>query len=78
LDDAYALALLREQIRDAIADLAAAQDDVKCFALGFRCRLHALKVRLVGHRVTRDTPRVAAVWSFLADEFRALGDTRAR
>jgi DNA-binding transcriptional LysR family regulator len=27
---------------------------------------------LVGHRVTRDTPRVAAVWSFLADEFRSL------
>ncbi len=28
---------------------------------------------LVGHRVTRDTPRIAAVWSFLAQEFRRLG-----
>jgi DNA-binding transcriptional LysR family regulator len=27
---------------------------------------------LVGHRVTRDTPRIAAVWSFLAREFRTL------
>jgi DNA-binding transcriptional LysR family regulator len=27
---------------------------------------------LVGHRVTRDTPRVAAVWSFLAEELRSL------
>jgi DNA-binding transcriptional LysR family regulator len=27
---------------------------------------------LVGHRVTRDTPRVAAVWTFLAEEFRSL------
>lgn len=28
---------------------------------------------LVGHRATRETPRIAAVWSFLADEFRSLG-----
>ncbi len=25
---------------------------------------------LVGHRVLRDAPRVAAVWTFLADELR--------
>jgi len=28
---------------------------------------------LVGHRVTRNTPRIAAVWTFLAEEFRSLG-----
>lgn len=35
---------------------------------------------LVGHRITRDVPRVAAVWSFLADSLRATTreDARAR
>ena len=27
---------------------------------------------LIGHRILRDVPRVAAVWTFLADELRAL------
>jgi DNA-binding transcriptional LysR family regulator len=31
---------------------------------------------LVGHRVLRDVPRVAAVWSYLADEVRALARRR--
>jgi DNA-binding transcriptional LysR family regulator len=33
---------------------------------------------LVAHRITRDTPRVAAVWSFLAEEFRSLAQRPAR
>jgi DNA-binding transcriptional LysR family regulator len=36
-------------------------------------RLPADDLWLVAHRVTRETPRVAAVWSFLAEEFRSLG-----
>jgi DNA-binding transcriptional LysR family regulator len=31
---------------------------------------------LVGHRSTRDTPRIAAVWEFLAVELRALGRSK--
>lgn len=27
---------------------------------------------LIGHRILRDVPRVAAVWTFLAEELRAL------
>ena len=41
--------------------------------------IHALPsddLWLVGHRVLRDVPRVAAVWSFLADEVRALARKR--
>ncbi|MET0391318.1 MAG: LysR family transcriptional regulator [Polyangiales bacterium] len=33
---------------------------------------------LVGHRATRHTPRIAAVWQFLVDEFRSLQRRPAR
>jgi hypothetical protein len=39
--------------------------------------MHSHDIWLIGHRILRDVPRVAAVWTFLAEELRALMRPRA-